>query len=463
MALHNELFVRLGAIISSAICTWLMFKLGTALNNNRTGWFAALLYATSIYSGMGIAAYILPDSPQMIFWLAALHTLIKIIRINPHDPRWGLQWLLFGLLAGLAIMCKVHGLFLWFGAVLYFLIYNSSQLKNKYVFIAMAVTLITVSPIIAWNFQHDFITYRFHSARVSVAGPSLDFTRFMKQFVEIVSSTGPIHFVLICIGIYYAIKGRLLVGKSEMRMVLCCSLPLIFIVWVIALFNKVMPHWSGPALSSLLLFPAVLLSTNLRNAKSGTPTVLKFAIAYLLFIVILDFFLINYFPGTLSTEKQGMKIGTDDASLDMFGWKQAGMKFDSLYRSDRAANLMPANPPVVISDWITAAHIDYYIGQSAGLESWGLGDVYSLHQYFWMNNYKKPLKQGESAYLIIPTNLFSYKNFNKVVSDFKEYHFAAIFPEYRSGLICREYYIIRLYGYSVFRPPFPGRVSNNGS
>ncbi len=447
MTLHNELFVRLGAIISSAVCIWLMFKAGTALNNARTGWFAALLYATSIYSGMSIAAYILPDSPQMMFWLASLYTLIKIIRLNPNDPRFGNQWLLFGLLAGLSIMCKVHGVFLWFGAVMYFLIYNRSQLKSKYFFMAIGITLIVISPIIAWNFQHDFITYRFHSARVFAAGPSIDFARFIKQFAEIVSSTGPIHFVLICIGVYYAVKGKLLVGKSEMRMVLFCTLPLIFIVWIIALFNKVMPHWSGPALSSLLLFPAVHLATNLRDAKSRMPTVLKFAAAYLLLIVILDFFVINYFPGTLSIEKQGMKIGADDGSLDMYGWKQAGLKFDSVYRSDRAANLMPANPPIVISDWITAAHIDYYIGKPVGLESWGLGDVYSLHQYFWMNNHKRPLKQGESAYLIIPTNLFSYKNFNKVVGDFKDYHFAAIFPEYRSGMICKQYYIIRLYGY----------------
>lgn len=79
MSLHGEVFVRLGAIISSAICTLLIYKIGKTIVNEQAGWFAALLYTTSIYSGLNIAAYILPDSPQMIFWLAAMLQLIKIV------------------------------------------------------------------------------------------------------------------------------------------------------------------------------------------------------------------------------------------------------------------------------------------------------------------------------------------------------------------------------------------------
>lgn len=447
LSLHNELFVRLGAIISSAICTWLMFRIGSLLYNARAGWFAALLYATSVYSGMSIAAFILPDSPQMVFWLASIYTLIKIVRLHPGEQQYGYQWLLFGIFAGLSIMCKVHGVFLWLGALMYLLFYNRASFKDKYVFMAMGLTLIIVSPIIIWNFQHHFITYRFHSSRVNIAGSLVDIARFLKQFSAIVFSTGPIHFVLIGMGIYYAVKGKLSAGKNELRMLFLCSLPLIFIVWVISLFNEVLPHWPGPALSVLLLLPAIQLSANGKPEKKRKPGVLKFAIAYFLLVVVLEFLSINYFPGTLSAEKQGMKMGADDATLDMYGWKQAGIKFDSLYHADAAALVMPAHAPIIIGDWITGAHIDYYIAGPAGMETWGLGDAYSLHQYFWMNDDKMPLLKGDSAYIVIPSNLFSYKNFNKVTGDFRNYNFALIFPEYRDGIICKEYYVLRLYGY----------------
>lgn len=448
MALHNEVFVRLGAILSSAVCTWLMFRIGSALYNARAGWFAALFYATSIYSGMSIAAFILPDSPQMVFWLASIFTLIKIVRRNPAEPQFGRQWLLFGLFAGLSVMCKVHGILLWTGAAMYLLFYNRAALKNKYIFMAMGITLIIVSPMIIWNIQHDFITYRFHSSRVNIAGPPIDVSRFLKQFSAIVFSTGPIHFVLICAGVYAAIRGKLIAGKNELRMLLMCSLPLIIIVWLISLFNEVLPHWPGPAFSTLLLLPAVQLAARVENSKKGMHGVLKFSVAYLVLIVILGVLSVNYFPGTLSTEKQGMKTGADDGTLDMYGWKQAGMKFDSLRRMDVAMKAMPAQAPIVIADWITAAHIDYYIGEPAGVETWGLGDAYSLHQYYWMNAYKRPLLKGESAYLVIPSNLFSFKNFNRVTGEFSDYNFALIFPGYRSGVICKEYYVVRLYGYT---------------
>ncbi|WP_295672060.1 glycosyltransferase family 39 protein [uncultured Mucilaginibacter sp.] len=447
LSLHSEIFVRLGAIVSSAICIWLMFKIGTALYNARAGWFAALLYATSIYAGMSIAAFILPDSPQMVFWLASVYTLIKIVRLAPGKPQYGYQWLLFGLFAGLSIMCKVHGVLLWLGAVMYLLFYNRTAFKNKYVFMAMGITVIIISPILLWNIQHDFISYRFHSSRVTIAGSPVNSARFLKQFISIVFSTGPIHFVLLCIGIYAAVRGKLLAGKNELKMLLLCSLPLIIIVLLISLFNEVLPHWPGPALSTLLLLPAVQLAVKPEHGKRRTPRVLKFSIAYFVLVVLLGALSINYFPGTLSAEKQGMKMGADDATLDMYGWRQAGMKFDSLHRMDLAMRVMPAQAPVIIADWITAAHIDYYIGEPAGVETWGLGDAFSLHQYYWMNDYKRPLLKGESAYLVIPSNLFSFKNFNKVTGEFRNYNFALIFPEYRGGMICKEYYVIRLNGY----------------
>src|SRR4030088_3254583 len=60
LLLHNEVFVRLGAIISSALCTWLIFKMGTLLSDSRTGLFAALLYPSSRYLFLPSRTFIFP-------------------------------------------------------------------------------------------------------------------------------------------------------------------------------------------------------------------------------------------------------------------------------------------------------------------------------------------------------------------------------------------------------------------
>src|SRR5947209_3867599 len=48
----NELFIRLGAIVCAATGTWLSYKTGKLIANERTGFYAAVLYNTSIYSSI---------------------------------------------------------------------------------------------------------------------------------------------------------------------------------------------------------------------------------------------------------------------------------------------------------------------------------------------------------------------------------------------------------------------------
>src|SRR5678815_5148494 len=40
----NELFIRLGAILCAAAGSWLAYRIGVFVKNERTGWFAAILY-----------------------------------------------------------------------------------------------------------------------------------------------------------------------------------------------------------------------------------------------------------------------------------------------------------------------------------------------------------------------------------------------------------------------------------
>ena len=84
--LHNELAVRVGAILCAAICTYIIFRIGETINNQQTGWYAALLYTTCYYSSIASGAFILPDSPQMVFWLTGILILLRIL-MHPQKER----------------------------------------------------------------------------------------------------------------------------------------------------------------------------------------------------------------------------------------------------------------------------------------------------------------------------------------------------------------------------------------
>ena len=168
LVLTDEFFIRLGAIVCAAIGTVLSYELGKRIKNERTGWFAAILYTSSIYSSVIAGTFIIPDSPQIVFWLASLLVMHHILFAKEEQPVLTRSWLAFGTLTGLAILCKVHGIFLWASMGLYILLFKPVLLKDRRLYLSAILTVVLISPILLWNIQNDFITYRFHSDRVAI-------------------------------------------------------------------------------------------------------------------------------------------------------------------------------------------------------------------------------------------------------------------------------------------------------
>src|ERR1700704_1274337 len=45
----NEFFIRFGPVLCAALNTWLIFLVGKKIRDERTGWYAGLLYTSSFY------------------------------------------------------------------------------------------------------------------------------------------------------------------------------------------------------------------------------------------------------------------------------------------------------------------------------------------------------------------------------------------------------------------------------
>ena len=66
----TALSMRIGAILSAAIATIVIYETGTLLKNERAGYFAALLYSLSIYTSIIAGLFVLPDMKYYIIGLA---------------------------------------------------------------------------------------------------------------------------------------------------------------------------------------------------------------------------------------------------------------------------------------------------------------------------------------------------------------------------------------------------------
>ena len=68
----SEFFIRLSSVICMTINTYLIYLIGKQVKNEQTGFYAALLYTSSVYAFVITGIFILPDTPLSIFTFLAV-------------------------------------------------------------------------------------------------------------------------------------------------------------------------------------------------------------------------------------------------------------------------------------------------------------------------------------------------------------------------------------------------------
>jgi Dolichyl-phosphate-mannose-protein mannosyltransferase len=434
-----ELFIRLGAILSAAGATWLLYKTASLLHSVKAGWIAALLYTASVYASVIAGTFILPDSPQMLFWCWALYLVAKILIKGEKDYT---SWLLFGVAAGLCVMSKIHGCFLWFGLGLYVTIYKRSWLKLPQLYLSFLVTLLLVSPVFIWNWQHDFITWRYHSQRVVVEQFSFNKDGFLRELMGQLLYNNPFNVCIVTLALI-SLKREKQTVPVPVTLFQLIGLPMVFLLLGIAAFRDTLPHWSGPAWCTLLLPAAIWMVQLDEKLFAKRFRLITYGIILQLVVMTAGVWAVNFYPGTLGSNKNTDTMGEGDATLDMYGWRNFAASFDSLKKADIAAGLMKADAGIVCNKWFPAAHIDYYVAQYKKPMVTGIGDLYDLHHYQWLNSRRDTVARGGDAWCIVPSNN-SFNVEQHYSPFFMHIERAASIPCYRNNTIARYFFIYRL-------------------
>lgn len=444
----NELFVRLGAIVFAAINTWLIFKTTAKIKNEQAGFIAALLFTASPYCCIVAGLFILPDAPQLFFWICGIALLVDIISEKDLQKENNYKILLFGLVAGLCIMSKIHGGFLWIGFLFYIVMYQRSLLANPYLYVAMGITATIISPIVIWNIQNNFITYTYHSDRVSL-NREINPQAFFRELIGGMLYNNPINYVLILISFFSLNKVKGFISLRLKRLLLLLSLPLIILLLTISVFRDTLPHWSGPAYISLIMLTGCFISQKLEVANFSGKKLFRFTVAsvfLLTLMVVSALLLINFMPGTIG-KKEPDVLGEYDFTLDMFGWKNAKQQFEKLYIANRN-NGVTSTTFLINNKWFPGAHIDNYIAQPLHLDYVAVGPINDIHTYAWLNEYRKKLHKGDDAYFITVSNYYADAK-EKYSTLFEHISAPVIIPQFRGGKPVRNMYVYLLKNYKV--------------
>jgi hypothetical protein len=449
---HNEFFIRSAAILSAAITTWLLFLSGKKLCNEYAGFLAAVIYTATIYGSIIAGIFILPDSPQMVCWAAGLYLLIGIVQYNSITPVNKNKVLLFGIVTGLGMLCKIHTGFLWLGFLLFLVFYNRQWFQQPVLYLSGIISLLFFYPVIQWNINNHFVTYLYHSNRVNVAQGGFNFNSFLSFTAGQLFYYNPIIFFFIIAATAAAFKNKLPILSSQKNLLLFCSLPLIITATGIALFKDVLPHWTGPAYSGLILLTACYINHQKKDAaKKLLPGPLAFATALLAVIIAAGITAVNFFPGTLG-KKDKTVFGEGDFTLDMYGWNDLKTNFKNIVESDLKTGIIKNDAVIICNKWFPAAHIDFYVAMPLKKDLIAIGDTNDIHQYAWLNKQRRNLKTGDDAYCIVPSNY--YCDAQTIYAPY----FTTILPpqiiqQKRNGVVCRSFYVWRFKNFIAKQTP----------
>lgn len=440
---QSEFFLRLGAVLIGAVNLWIIFKIGIQIKNPKTGYYASLLYAASIYSSIITGVFILPDSPQSLFWIWAIYLMIKTIPKNPHEPKSGINMMKIGIIIGLGILSKYTTVFLWFGIAIYILAYNRYWLKSRWLYISLLTTVIITLPIIIWNLQNDFISLSFHSERIDISGSAINPGYFLTEIGGEFLYNNPINFVLIILSIVAAFRGKLSLDQKYIRIVLLSGLPLIITFLVFSLFRSILPHWTSPGYNSLIPLAAVYIAQHRSKEKRGLPKVIISALLLIIAIIVLGLSQIKYGVFELNQPKEYHRIGMNDPTLDLFGYKQTGEAFERIVERDINLDLMSEKSILIGTNWYPLANFDYYVASPLGLKSFGIGELRNIHKYAWTNLEQGGFYKGMDAYYLTdsreyhkPDSIF-YSYFEKVIP-------ADTIQIYRNGKVAKRIFVFRM-------------------
>jgi 4-amino-4-deoxy-L-arabinose transferase-like glycosyltransferase len=128
---------------------------------------ALLLPEAALYYGL-LMAKIAPDIAMIPFTVAMLWSLVRLTESG--DGRW---WLAAGVFAGLALLSKFTVIMLLPAVAAFMLVpdWRWRWLSSPYPYVAVVIAILVFSPVLIWNYQHDWASFRFQAVRATADHP----------------------------------------------------------------------------------------------------------------------------------------------------------------------------------------------------------------------------------------------------------------------------------------------------
>ncbi len=253
---NNEFGVRSGALACWLVTTFFVVKLTTLIFSKEVAFRAVLLVAIlPIFFGSGLL--ITPDAPLIACWAGALYFLYRALIQNISASWYGA-----GVCIGIGLASKYTMILLGPAIVLYMLVVPSARkwFSRPQPYIAAILAWAIFSPVIWWNYQHDWASFLFQSQERLQAKTIFSTHKLLGSVIALLTPTG-------LLAVYASMRpqfawqktaGAVHLNTSNRNYLFCLLMALVPLsVFVLfSLTKQIKLNWTGPLWLSILPFMA---------------------------------------------------------------------------------------------------------------------------------------------------------------------------------------------------------------
>jgi 4-amino-4-deoxy-L-arabinose transferase-like glycosyltransferase len=319
---QGEFGVRLGWVVIGALLTFLLYVTGKNMfESERAGFYSALLMNICLLGSVG-AVIVTPDEPQGLFWALAVFCVYKAV--EGKGRHW---WYLTGMGLGLGLLSK-YTMILLAPCIFLYLLSSSGGRKwlwRKEPYLALFLGLLIFSPVIFWNAQNEWISFRMqlsHGLEIKKAAGLRYFGEYWGGQAGIVS---PLLFLACLWAMFRSATDGFRRQKSNLLLLFWTSAPILLFFACTSLRTKVEANWPALAYFSALLALTGIASEEWpewKKARKGFAWVTALSALLITLVVhIQPIYRLVPIPAS------------QDPTSQLYGWRSLGEKIRGVARS----------------------------------------------------------------------------------------------------------------------------------
>ncbi|WP_029520829.1 glycosyltransferase family 39 protein [Persephonella sp. IF05-L8] len=252
----TELGVRINAILIGFLIGILVYLFTKELfkDENLAFFSSVFIVAIPVYQ---IGSYIfLTDAPLALFWLLTIYLFFKATEENKP-----VLWILTGISAGFAFLSKFLVVLFLPAALIYLFFYKREIFREKWFYISILIASTFTIPVIWWNFQHDFVTFK-HVLNLEGAKKSVSFGKSIEYIGNYIASQIGLNSVFLFPFFAYAVYKGFKLRKDYKIFYLWIFPVFVFLVFLyIARKKNVEANWPAFGYATLYILTAYFIYT----------------------------------------------------------------------------------------------------------------------------------------------------------------------------------------------------------